>query len=330
MNSPASVVFSIFVVTALWVGAVAAETPAKAFAKVGDRIVTLDEFSSAYESARRKHYYHGAPRADQLQDFRREVAEDLITRVLLLQEARRQGLNPDGRTIEETLKQYDQRYATNPKWKQERERWLPLIRSHAEEEDLLRQLEARARRIEPPANDELLAYYRANPQKFAEPPRARVSLILLAVDPSAPAATWQAAREEAEKLVADLRRGADFAELARLRSGDAATSQRGGDMGYPARGYAQPAGRASGRQARPWGGCQSGHGARRRRHLSPGRAPAARRNTFTEARARVRSGVRNRATTPRQALQRRLREMTVIEVYDAALRPLLFKQRRKS
>jgi len=58
----------------------------------------------------------------------------------------------------------------------------------------------------------------------------RVSIILLRVDPSAP--DFDAARMKGEDLVKQLREGADFAELAKLHSGDAETVQQGGDMGY--------------------------------------------------------------------------------------------------
>jgi parvulin-like peptidyl-prolyl isomerase len=81
----------------------------------------------------------------------------------------------------------------------------------------------------------LRAYYAANPEKFTEPERFRVSSILLKVDPSAPAAAWDAAMAEAVGIVSRLRAGGDFRELARLHSGDASAEQ-GGDMGYLHRG----------------------------------------------------------------------------------------------
>ena len=79
------------------------------------------------------------------------------------------------------------------------------------------------------------AYYDANPEKFTEPEQFRVSTILLRVDPSAASSAWVAAMEEATAIVAELRAGADFADTARLRSGDASAEQ-GGDMGYLHRG----------------------------------------------------------------------------------------------
>ena len=58
-----------------------------------------------------------------------------------------------------------------------------------------------------------------------------MSLILLAVEPSAPPQAWAAADAEAAELVRRLREGADFEALARRRSDDL-SARDGGDMGY--------------------------------------------------------------------------------------------------
>ena len=61
------------------------------------------------------------------------------------------------------------------------------------------------------------------------------------VGPSSPRAVWDNARAEAANLVKRLRGGADFAQQARQRSGDASATN-GGDMGYLHRGMlAEPA-----------------------------------------------------------------------------------------
>jgi len=58
-----------------------------------------------------------------------------------------------------------------------------------------------------------------------------VSLILLKVDPSSPSKVWPEAADEAADIVDRIRKGADFAELARIHSGDK-SAENGGDMGY--------------------------------------------------------------------------------------------------
>jgi parvulin-like peptidyl-prolyl isomerase len=60
-------------------------------------------------------------------------------------------------------------------------------------------------------------------------------VILLKVDPSSPQAAWNGAHAEAQALHKKLLAGADFAELARLHSGDR-SAERGGAMDYTHRG----------------------------------------------------------------------------------------------
>jgi len=113
---------------------------------------------------------------------------------------------------------------------------LGAVRAQLEVESRIRNLEKTVREtVTQPTADAVRAYYDANPEKFTEPERFRVSAILLKVDPSSPSAVWNAALEEAQGIVAKLRNGAQFAELARLHSADS-SAENGGDMGYLHRG----------------------------------------------------------------------------------------------
>ena len=91
------------------------------------------------------------------------------------------------------------------------------------------------RKVPAPADADVEDYYRRHAEKFTEPERIRVSLVLLKIDPSSPRATWEAAKAEAGTLVESLRGGGDFAALARTRSGDPSAA-KGGDLGYLHRG----------------------------------------------------------------------------------------------
>jgi parvulin-like peptidyl-prolyl isomerase len=168
------------------------------FAVVGGEAIPQEEYHSALHEGMRRKFFHGAPSQEQVDAYRREVAQGLIDRVLLRQEARRRGLEGD---------------------------------------NLLARLEADVRRVPEPGAEEVRGYYDAHPDKFTAPERLRVALILLKVEPSATGAAWKAAEAEAARLVDRLRQtelerqGADFAELARLHSGDVSAS-RGGDLGY--------------------------------------------------------------------------------------------------
>ncbi len=110
----------------------------------------------------------------------------------------------------------------------ERIRWNTLgvqrlYALHANEKKVLTEAEAR----------ELYDKY---PAEFDQPERRRVSHILMRVAADASAADREAARARAQALVARIRAGEDFAELAAAHSEDEATRDRGGDRGYSTRG----------------------------------------------------------------------------------------------
>ena len=209
----------------------ASGSPQALYARVGDREITVDEYNQTYQRTVRQRYYHSKPPEAELAAVRQEIGDELITRELLLLEAARTGLRPDEKQIQATLAQYDQRYANSPRWQQQRSAMLASLKLKLEQDDVLRQLEHNVRNITPPTEKQLRAYYAQYPERFTEPMRQKLSLILLVVDPSSSGDVWQAALDKGQQLVVELREGADFAEYARLYSGDVSAEQ-GGDMGY--------------------------------------------------------------------------------------------------
>ena len=232
----ASVCLSIFMLSTVFAGdevqpARQVSSGQTLYASVGDREITVEQFNQSYSRAVRQRFYHGKPPEADLATVRKEIAEELITRELLLIEAERVGLQPDQKSIEATLDQYDQRYAESPRWQQERASMLGALKIKLEQDDLLRQIESKAKNVAAPGEKQLKAYYEQNPDKFTEPMQMKLSLILLVVDPSSTSEVWQAALDTGNELVRQLKGGADFAELARTYSGDV-SAEKGGNMGY--------------------------------------------------------------------------------------------------
>jgi peptidyl-prolyl cis-trans isomerase D len=92
------------------------------------------------------------------------------------------------------------------------------------------------------SSEDIRAWYEANKARYSQPEERRASHILIAADKSADADVKKAARERAEKLLADIRaRPAEFARLARENSDDPGSAASGGDLGYFARGAMEPA-----------------------------------------------------------------------------------------
>lgn len=72
--------------------------------------------------------------------------------------------------------------------------------------------------------------------RFAEDEQRQASHILIPVEGGADAATEQAAKKQAEELLAQLRAGADFATLAKQYSKDPGSAAKGGELGFFGRG----------------------------------------------------------------------------------------------
>jgi hypothetical protein len=210
-------------------------------ALVNGEPIAWEEYVAALNKAARDRFYHGSIPDDKLAELKVEVIEDVIMRRLLLKEAGRLGIEADAKAVDERLAIYEQRNKDNPEWKEDRAKILPLMRQQMLNNTRLARLEAEATKVTPPGEAELNGFYEKNPDTFTEPTRERLGLILLGVEPSSTKETWFAARAEAEKIHKKLTEGADFAEIARLRSTDGSATQ-GGDMGYLHRGMlSQPA-----------------------------------------------------------------------------------------
>jgi parvulin-like peptidyl-prolyl isomerase len=212
-----------------------AAAPSAVFAVVDGTVISEQELNGALAAAVRQKFYHRQPPDDQLAALREEVAARLVNRVLLLKEAQRRGIRPDEEKVRADLAAYEKRYRDRPQWQESRVHVLPALTRGLQEQSVITQLEAATRVAPPPTEAGLRAYYGRHPESFTEPERVRLSMILLKVDPSAPAVAWEQALEQAQDIVKQLRKGADFAALARLNSGDD-SARNGGDLGYQHRG----------------------------------------------------------------------------------------------
>lgn len=200
---------------------------AEVFAVVGETVIPVEEFEANFHAGMRQRFYHGQVPAAEIAAFRREVAAAMIDRMLLLQEAERREIRPDGEWIDARLALMTERIATSA----DPEGTRAAVRAQLLGDSVIMQLRQRIEDIPAPDLEAALAYYRAHPDKFTTPERLHVSMILLKVEPWSDGTVWEAAYEEARRLTGRLEAGESFAELARLHSADG-SAVRGGDLGY--------------------------------------------------------------------------------------------------
>ena len=226
------------IVTFVWVGLalllqLEVALAGSLFATVGGEEISRDAYESYVAAGLRQQFYHGKVSEAKLRAFREQMAAELIDQVLLVQEARRRGLQVQKALIDDELSRTRQRYQNVANWAQQEQQVLGRMRTALERQDLIDQLRRQViANVAEPDDVAVREYYQANTEKFTTPERLHLSLIMLGVEPWAPTSKWQAAEEEAVGLVQRLRHGeAKFAELARLESTDASAAQ-GGDLGF--------------------------------------------------------------------------------------------------
>jgi peptidyl-prolyl cis-trans isomerase C len=88
---------------------------------------------------------------------------------------------------------------------------------------------------------EINDFYTKNPDKFQEPEAVHVAHILIRVPENADAAAKAKAKAEATSVLAELKKGGDFAALAKQHSQDPGSAANGGDLGFVPRGQTVPA-----------------------------------------------------------------------------------------
>ncbi len=155
-----------------------------------------------------------------------------IERTLLLQEARRRGINPSSQDIDaEWASTLIQSYGGN-----QEKMTMDMRRAHYTSSDFrqelgsrfsLRQLQEQLAEKEKLTDKELETYYQQHRQEFQQPERIEASHILLKA--SKPE-DLKKARTRADEILKELKAGSDFASLARKYSQDETTASNGGKL----------------------------------------------------------------------------------------------------
>jgi len=88
--------------------------------------------------------------------------------------------------------------------------------------------------------DEVKAYWNENRRNYEKPERVKIRHIVAAVNPQGGPEALAQARAKIDSIVAEIKKGTDFADMAKRRSDDSNTQPRGGDLGWQAKGQLIP------------------------------------------------------------------------------------------
>lgn len=190
-------------------GKSAAEKEGPVLAKVGEEVITVGDFERELQSL---------PEYTQKRmntpEQKRKHLDKMIEEILLLQEAEKRKLDKDEEILGK-VERYRRRLLT---------------------EKLYREIASERSEI---GEEEVRAYYEENKDRFQQKERIRVRQILILAPTNAGPEKEQEARKKAEAVLARVKAGEDFAELAKEQSEGPAAS-RGGDLGFFTRGRMVP------------------------------------------------------------------------------------------
>ena len=201
------------------------------FATVNGQPILVSEFNAVYTETIKQRFYHGTVPDGQAEVVRKDVTTTLVDRELLVSEAKKRGVLPDLAKFDQVLANYDERYRDEPRWKEQRDIAIPIIKDRVARESLVEELQKSIKDVPKPTPTEVRAFYQQNPELFTEPEKPSLSVILLNVDPSSPQEEWSKVQEKAREIYDRVKGGGDFAEEARLYSSHA-SAENGGEMGY--------------------------------------------------------------------------------------------------
>jgi peptidyl-prolyl cis-trans isomerase SurA len=210
----------------------------KVAAKINTEIVTLSLVEDRADLLRQK--YARSPVGIPEEELLKEALNMIIDERLMLQEGKKLGFIVDEDSIDAAMKNIAHKnglQVVQLEQMLEREgRSLSSYRNHIRDQILVSKITRFeiSNRVKV-SDKEVNQYYRAHQKEFWEDSRVRARHILFIVERSSSEANRKAKLKRAKKVLNEIRKGEDFAELAMEYSEDVSASD-GGDVGFVVRG----------------------------------------------------------------------------------------------
>jgi peptidyl-prolyl cis-trans isomerase C len=170
--------------------------------------------------------------------FKKQAVESLINKQLLFEETDKQNIEASVEEIDAEVKKVAAQFETPEKFKERLEQM-------GMSEEKLREDIRQNYRIEKllksklPAitvtDEDISLFYKENPENFSVPEQIQASHILLSLEPEASDEVKKEKQSELQAVLKKIKKGDDFAELARKYS-DCPSKDKGGDLGSFPRG----------------------------------------------------------------------------------------------
>ena len=171
--------------------------------------------------------------ANALKEMRSRMLDDLVTIKLLSQEARGRKIVTPAKDVDDSMAQLKAQFKSEAdfnKWLGDSGVTQADVRARIANELAMDELSKQVTSDVTVSDSDIATFYRAHPEDFTINPAVKARHILLAINPNASAADKDAVRKRAQSLIAQLRKGADFAALAKANSDDQSNKDLGGEL----------------------------------------------------------------------------------------------------
>ncbi|MCF8128877.1 MAG: peptidylprolyl isomerase [Deltaproteobacteria bacterium] len=209
-------------------------------AVVNGDVITRADLDRAVDFGKRQAMQQGKPLSpEQLTALEKDSLDKLIGIQLLYQASKKAGNTVDDKQVDEKFAQFRKRFPSEEAFKKAMGEW------HVTEADMKAELKkgmvtealVTKKFVDKTtvSEEKAKAYYDSHPQFFKQPEKVKASHILIKVKPDASEAEKAEAMKKIKKVQEQLKKGDDFAEVAK-KSSEGPSAPKGGDLGYFGRG----------------------------------------------------------------------------------------------
>jgi peptidyl-prolyl cis-trans isomerase C len=217
----------------------------KVVAKVGGKPITMQDVQrqEAMLTQQLQGYADSAQIAGMGATIRKQAVDNAINRILLESALAKMGNKADTKTIDERMDTFRKNFVSDEAYNADlakRGMTADQFRREIEIGILAEELfNKRTANLKPVSEQDIRAFYDNNEERFVQPERVKASHILLTVNQNDSDTTRAQKKAEAQRILGELKKGADFAEMARKFS-DCPSKQQGGDLDFFERGRMVP------------------------------------------------------------------------------------------
>jgi len=225
--------FVLALIAGLALGAVGCQSDKDVAARVNGDEISLTELNQQVEQLKKQYptMFTGADGEGRLLDFKQRLLDNLINQKLMEQAAEEKGIKVTDADVDKQITQLKAGFKDDAQFQQalqsaglDEEGLKKQVREQLLTQKLIEELSKDDNKV---TDAEIKEYYDTNKAQFEQPAAKRSSHILFKPEDQA----------TAEKVLAELQAGGDFAAAAKQYSQDPGSAQNGGDLGWPTTPY---------------------------------------------------------------------------------------------